>query len=119
GALPGDRVRVRIVEARSRFGRGVIESIESPSADRVDAPCAYFGRCGGCRLQHLAYPAQLTFKEKQVRDCLERIGGLGDFELRPILAAPDPYRYRNKMEFTVVRPGPGDGPARALPPGDR
>ena len=90
GALPGDRVRVRIVEARSRFGRGVIESIESPSADRVDAPCAYFGRCGGCRLQHPAYPAQLAFKEKQVRDCLERIGGLGDFELRPILAAPDP-----------------------------
>src|SRR5438093_8168578 len=104
GALPGDRVRVRIVEARSRFGRGVIESIESPSADRVDAPCAYFGRCGGCRLQHLAYPAQLAFKEKQVRDCLERIGGLGDFELRPILAAPDPYGYRNKMEFTITRP---------------
>src|SRR5215831_4087021 len=105
GALPGDRLRIRIVEARSRFGRGVIESIESPSPDRVDAPCVYFGRCGGCRLQHLAYPAQLVFKEKQVRDCLERIGGLGDFELRPILAAPDPYGYRNKMEFTVVRPG--------------
>src|SRR5213594_2482477 len=119
GALPGDRVRVRIVEARSRFGRGVIESIEFPSTDRVDAPCAYFGRCGGCRLQHLAYPAQLAFKEKQVRDCLERIGGLGDFELRPILAAPDPYGYRNKMEFTVVRPGAGDGPVIGLHQADR
>jgi 23S rRNA (uracil1939-C5)-methyltransferase len=103
GAVPGDRLRVRIVEARSRFGRAVIESIEAPSPDRVEAPCAYFGRCGGCRLQHLAYPAQLAFKEKQVRDCLERIGGLGEFELRPILAAPAPYGYRNKMEFTVVR----------------
>ena len=110
GAVPGDRVRVRIVDARSRFGRAVIESIEAPSPDRIEAPCAYFGRCGGCRLQHLAYPAQLAFKEKQVRDCLERIGGLGEFELRPILAAPDPYGYRNKMEFTVVR-GRADAPA--------
>src|SRR4030095_13494 len=67
GALPGDRLRVRIVEARSRFGRGVIESIESPSPDRVDAPCAYFGRCGGCRLQHLASSAPLALHETQER----------------------------------------------------
>jgi 23S rRNA (uracil1939-C5)-methyltransferase len=111
-------VRARIVEARSRFGRAVIESLESPSPDRVDAPCPYFGRCGGCRLQHLAYPAQLAFKEKQVRDCLERIGGLGAFELRPILPAPDPYGYRNKMEFTVVR-DPGEGVAIGLHQADR
>src|SRR2546428_11876487 len=116
GAVPGDRVRVRVVEARSRFGRAVIESLETASPDRVEAPCAYFGRCGGCRLQHVSYTAQLAFKEKQVRDCLERIGGLGAFELRPILAAPDAYGYRNKMEFTVVRSGggpPAIGPHQA------
>ena len=103
GAVPGDRVRATLVDARSRFGRAVIESIETPSPDRVEPPCPYFGRCGGCRLQHVAYPAQLAFKEKQVRDCLERIGGLGEFELRPILTAPEPYGYRNKMEFTITR----------------
>ena len=103
--VPGDRLRVRLAEARSRFGRGVVESVVTPSPDRVEAPCGYFGRCGGCRLQHLAYPLQLAFKAKQVRDCLERIGGLGPFELRPILAAPEPYGYRNKMEFTIT-PGP-------------
>jgi 23S rRNA (uracil1939-C5)-methyltransferase len=102
GGLPGDRLRVRLTEARSRFGRGRIEQIESPSADRVEAPCPYFGRCGGCRLQHLAYEAQLAFKTKQLRDCLERLGGLGPFELRPIIRAPETYGYRNKMEFTVV-----------------
>jgi 23S rRNA (uracil1939-C5)-methyltransferase len=103
GGVPGDRLRVKLVEARSRFGRAVIEAVETPSPDRVEAPCAYFGRCGGCRLQHVSYPAQLAFKTKQARDCLERIGGLGEFELRTILAAPDQYGYRNKMEFTVAR----------------
>ncbi len=102
GGMPGDRLRIRMVEARVRFGRAVIEAIEVPSPDRVEAPCAYFGRCGGCRLQHMAYPAQLAFKAKQVVDCLERLGGLGSFEIRPILPAPETYGYRNKMEFTIA-----------------
>jgi 23S rRNA (uracil1939-C5)-methyltransferase len=104
GGLPGDRLRVRITEARARFGRAVIDGVLVPSPDRVEPPCPYFGRCGGCRLQHLAYPAQLAFKEKQVRDCLTRLGGLPAFELRPIVPAPAPYGYRNKMEFTVAGP---------------
>jgi 23S rRNA (uracil1939-C5)-methyltransferase len=109
GGLPGDRLRVRLFEARGRFGRAAIEEVLTPSPDRVEAPCPYFGQCGGCRLQHLAYPAQLAFKEKQVRDCLQRLGGLGEFELRPILPAPEPYGYRNKMEFTVAHTPPAIG----------
>jgi 23S rRNA (uracil1939-C5)-methyltransferase len=101
--LPGDTLRVSLTETRARYGRGVIAEVVTPSPDRVAAPCPYFGHCGGCRLQHLAYSAQLAFKEKQVRDCLERLGGLaGDFTVRPILGAPEPYGYRNKMEFTVA-----------------
>jgi len=115
GGLPGDRLRVRIVEARARFGRGVIDAVLEPSPDRVTPPCPYVGRCGGCRLQHLAYPAQLRFKAKQVRDCLERIGGLGPFELRPILPAPEPLGYRNKMEFTIA----GEPPAVGLHEAER
>ena len=102
GGVPGDRLRVRLVEARVRFGRGVIEAIETPSPHRVDAPCPYFGRCGGCRLQHVEYAAQLAFKSKQVADCLSRLGGVAGFELRPILPAVATYGYRNKMEFTVA-----------------
>jgi 23S rRNA (uracil1939-C5)-methyltransferase len=105
GGLPGDRLRVLVTETRARYGRGVIEQVLERSPHRVDPPCPYFGRCGGCRLQHLAYPAQLAFKERQVRDCLERLGDVADFELRPILPAPDAYGYRNKMEFTVAASG--------------
>ena len=103
GGLPGDRVRVYVTETRARYGRGEIDEVLTRAPDRVEPPCPYFGRCGGCRLQHLAYPAQLAFKAKQVRDCLERLGNVADFELRPILPAPDPYGYRNKMEFTVAQ----------------
>jgi len=122
GGVPGDRVRVRLAEARSRFGRGVIEEVETPSPHRVEAPCPYFGHCGGCRLQHVSYPAQLAFKTKQVADCLERLGGLGPFEMRPIVPAPEIYAYRNKMEFTVAPPArrgrtspEGDAPGSETP----
>jgi 23S rRNA (uracil1939-C5)-methyltransferase len=117
GGVPGDRLRVRVTEARGRFGRAAIESVEAPSPHRVAAPCPYFGRCGGCRLQHVAYEAQLAFKAKQVRDCLERLGAAGPFALRPIVPAPEAYGYRNKMEFTVA-PG-ADGPVIGLHEADR
>ena len=116
GGVPGDTVRVRLTQARARFGRGTIESIERPSPDRVEAPCPYFGHCGGCRLQHLRYEAQLSLKTKQVTDCLQRLGGVGTFEMRPILAAPEIYGYRNKMEFTVARADAGE---RVVPKGRR
>jgi 23S rRNA (uracil1939-C5)-methyltransferase len=102
GGLPGDRLTVRLVEARARFGRGEIEVVEEDSPHRIAAPCVYVGRCGGCRLQHMRYDAQLTVKEQHVRDCLQRLGGLGDVEVRPIVRAPEIFGYRNKMEFTVA-----------------
>jgi 23S rRNA (uracil1939-C5)-methyltransferase len=113
GGVPGDRVRVRLAEARARFGRGLIEAIEEPSPHRVEAPCPYFGRCGGCRLQHVAYPAQLAFKAKQVADVLERVGGLAGIEQRPIMGAVETYGYRNKMEFTIAPAPAREGGGRA------
>ncbi|MGH7312706.1 MAG: 23S rRNA (uracil(1939)-C(5))-methyltransferase RlmD, partial [Candidatus Rokuibacteriota bacterium] len=117
GGVPGDRLRVRITETRARYARGLVEAVVAPSPHRVEAPCPYFGRCGGCRLQHIAYASQLAFKQKQVHDCLTRLGAAGGFELRPILPAPEAYAYRNKMEFTVA-PG-GAGPVIGLHEADR
>jgi len=119
GGLPGDRLRVRLVQVRSRFGRGAIESVEEPSPQRVEAPCPYFGRCGGCRLQHVAYGAQLAFKSKQVADALQRLGGLHGVELRPIIGADETFGYRNKMEFTVARPRGHAPHPDPLPSGER
>src|SRR5205085_565415 len=88
GGLPGDRLRVRVTETRARYARAQFDTVLTASPQRVEPPCPYFGRCGGCRLQHLDYPTQLAFKAKQVRDCLERLGDVDGFELRPILPAP-------------------------------
>src|SRR5256886_942477 len=67
GAVPGDRVRVKLVDARSRVGRAVIESIEVPSPDRVEPPCPYFGRCGGGLLHPHPDPPPPSLKEEQGR----------------------------------------------------
>ena len=103
GGVPGDRLDVRLTQVRPRFARAHIERVETPSPLRTDPPCPYFGRCGGCRLQHVRYEAQLEFKQRQVAECLARLGGLGPaaaLPLAPIIGAPEIYGYRNKMEFT-------------------
>jgi len=73
-ALPGERVRF----LRTRGGRDADEAqalvIERPSPERVEPACAHFGVCGGCALQHMATPAQVQFKQKQLIEALERIG---------------------------------------------
>jgi 23S rRNA (uracil1939-C5)-methyltransferase len=102
GGVPGDRAAVRLTQVRPRFARGPIERLERASEQRVEPPCPYFGRCGGCRLQHVRYAAQLEYKQRQVADCLARLGGLGAVPIAPILGAPEIYGYRNKMEFTFA-----------------
>src|SRR5207247_10650568 len=77
GGLPRDRLRVRLVEARGRFGRATIDEVLVAAPDRAQAPCPYFGHCGGCPLQHLAYPTQLAFKARRVRACRQPSARLG------------------------------------------
>jgi 23S rRNA (uracil1939-C5)-methyltransferase len=82
---------------------------------RVDAPCAHYPACGGCRFQDLAYDAQLAAKEQWVADSLQRLAGLSDPPLEPIVGALSQFHYRNKMEysFTELDDGPTLGLHRA------
>jgi 23S rRNA (uracil1939-C5)-methyltransferase len=113
--LPGDRVRARVTKVKGGYAEAVTVEVLEPGADRVEAPCAHFGVCGGCRFQDLAYAAQLRAKEDQVRDALERIGGLTAPPLEPIVPTEPPYGYRNKLEysFTPTPRGPALGFHRA------
>ena len=71
----------------------------SGGPDRVEAPCPHFGTCGGCRWQDLRYERQLEHKQQQVLDALQRIAGLADPPLEPIVPAVREYAYRNKLEY--------------------
>ena len=100
GGLPGDRVRARVTKTKRGFAEAAAEAVLEPSSDRVEAPCPYFGVCGGCRFQDLAYEAQVAAKEQQVRDALVRIGRIADPPLEAIVPAASQYGYRNKLEYS-------------------
>lgn len=100
-AAPGDRVRVRLLELRSRFARGRILRVLESGPDRVEPPCPAFGECGGCSWQHVRYPAQLRAKAAILRDALERIGKLRCPDPLPFRPSPAPYGYRLRSRLRV------------------
>lgn len=100
--LPGEKVRARIIKKKARYSVGKVLEVLEKSADRQKAPCSHFDICGGCTWQDLEYSKQLFYKRKQVVDCLEHIGRLGDVEVAEAIGVADPFYYRNKMEFSFT-----------------
>jgi 23S rRNA (uracil1939-C5)-methyltransferase len=121
-ALPGETVHVEIVEEKKNFARARLVEVLVPSPDRITPRCPHHfrpltpapspppstvarGDCGGCHLQHLAYPAQLRFKQQTVIEQLLRIGGFTDPPVRPTLPAPAQFNYRNHVQFSLTAEG--------------
>lgn len=102
GGLPGEKVRARIIKKKARYSVGKVVEILEKSGDRQKAPCPHFDICGGCTWQDLEYSKQLFYKRKQVVDCLEHIGRLGQVEVAEAVGVADPFYYRNKMEFSFT-----------------
>ncbi len=100
GGLPGDVVTARIVKSRKRFAEAILESVVSPSRQRVEPICPHFGVCGGCAVQNLAYSEQLAQKGAQVESILGRIGNVTPSQMDTPVPSPALWRYRNKMEFS-------------------
>jgi 23S rRNA (uracil1939-C5)-methyltransferase len=101
-AVPGDRGRIRITRRRRHYAEARLVELLGASPDRVAPPCRYSGFCGGCTWQFLRYDRQLAYKREHVRECLERIGGIGGAAVHPTLPADPVFAYRNKMEFTCA-----------------
>ncbi len=99
GALPGDTVTARLKQIKRNYAIGKLVSIDQPSSHRIKPPCPYTETCGGCTLQAMDYDVQLSYKEKQVKDALERIGGFEQVPLKPIIGMTFPYHYRNKALY--------------------
>ncbi|MFM9281356.1 23S rRNA (uracil(1939)-C(5))-methyltransferase RlmD [Paenibacillus jiagnxiensis] len=116
GALPGEKVRVKVLKTKKQYGYAKLLDVVQASSDRIAAPCPIYDQCGGCQLQHMSYEGQLAWKRQHVVDVLERIGKLevadssgsdGEPEssagvvVHPTLGMSDPWRYRNKAQVPI------------------
>lgn len=98
-AAPGDVADLKIVrkEKKARFAK--ITKLKQASPDRAEPFCQHFGTCGGCKWQHVTYEAQLSYKARQVKDNLERIGKIALPPINPIIGSGETVEYRNRLDF--------------------
>ena len=98
--VPGDVVDLKVFKKKKNYAEGRAVAIKKHSPRRVEQQCPHFGTCGGCKWQILDYDDQLAFKQKQVKDNLERLGHVDTSLMRPICGSDNIYYYRNKLEYT-------------------
>ncbi|MDO8187019.1 23S rRNA (uracil(1939)-C(5))-methyltransferase RlmD [Conexibacter sp. JD483] len=101
GAIPGDRVRVKVTKTKRDYGEAITQEVLEPSPDRIAAVAQH----PGAPWQVLPYEKQLEIKSQQVDDALRRIGKLAGYELEPIVPALQTWRYRNKLEYSFGTEG--------------
>ena len=100
-AVIGDVVRAKVMKLKKTYGYARLMELLEASPDRVEPKCPYYRQCGGCQIQALSYEKQLEFKERKVRNNLERIGGFSEIPMEPIVGMEESYHYRNKAQFPV------------------
>jgi tRNA/tmRNA/rRNA uracil-C5-methylase (TrmA/RlmC/RlmD family) len=108
-ALPGEKVRVRVWRNQRNFSDADLVQVLTPSPQRVSPPCPLFTQCGGCQYQHLAYPEQLVWKQRQVAELLHHMARI-EFPVNPVIASPRAYGYRSKITPHFARPRPDRAP---------
>lgn len=97
----GDLAEVKVIKAKKNYGYARLMRLIEPSAHRVEPVCSVARPCGGCQLQMLDYAEQLRFKEKKIAGNLQRIGGMTEIPMEPIVGMENPFRYRNKAQFPI------------------
>ena len=97
----GDLAEVKLIKAKKNYGYARLMRLIKPSEHRVEPICPVARPCGGCQLQMLDYAEQLRFKEKKIAENLQRIGGMTEIPMEPIVGMETPFRYRNKAQFPI------------------
>ena len=97
--LPGERVRVSLAQVRSNYAQANLVEVLTPSPERISAKCRHFGSCGGCHYQHLPYEQQLVLKRELIRDQFVSTGRFVNPEVKPVMASPKEWSYRNSLQY--------------------
>lgn len=103
--VPGDVVLVQVEKARRDYAEARLLEIIEKSPDRVDPPCPYFSRCGGCQLQHLSYESQLKWKREILVDALKRIAHLPEVKVEAMIPSPKIWNYRSRIQLQQDQAG--------------
>lgn len=106
-ACADEKVLAKIVADKKSFYYGKLIKVLVPSKARVQAPCPYFSKCGGCDLQHISYEQTLIIKQNIVKDAFLKYAGI-DANVNPTVPSPKTYRYRNKFAFPVAKNSNGE-----------
>jgi len=99
--LPGEKVLVRLVDEQQRHAIAELVKVLEASDERVTPKCKHFMVCGGCHYQHLSYARQTAAKETILTEQLQRIGGIENPPIFPMIPAPAPWHYRNTVQFHI------------------
>ena len=102
--LPGEEVKARLTARRKGYAKAELIEVLTPSPHRCHPPCPVFGTCGGCHLQHMNHTAQLADKQTMLQETLQRMGQISASPL-PMIAAPEPYHYRHRVQFKLLQQG--------------
>ena len=103
--LPGELVRIQIVEEKKNYSRGKLVEIIKKSPQRIEPLCIHFGECGGCHYQHLVYPDQLKVKQQVLTEQLIRLAGITNPPVEPIIGSPQEWNYRSELQFHLSESG--------------
>jgi 23S rRNA (uracil1939-C5)-methyltransferase len=104
GGIIGDVVKAKITFLKKKYAIGKVVGLVTPSPFRIEPACPHFRKCGGCQIMNMDYEkGQLAYKEKVVKDAMERIGGFKETQILPIIGMADPLRYRNKGQYPVAK----------------
>jgi 23S rRNA (uracil1939-C5)-methyltransferase len=103
--IPGERVRAKLVEQKARHARADLVEVIEASPDRELPRCTHYGLCGGCHYQHMSYARQVAGKVEILKEQLKRLGGLKDIPEAGVVGSPEPWNYRNHIQFHVTPDG--------------
>jgi len=103
--LPNELVRVELTEDKKNFARGKIIEVVKSAPERIEPKCKHFVQCGGCHYQNLSYENQLKVKTEILIDQLKRIGKIEDPPVKPMVASPLEWNYRNHVQFHLTAEG--------------